>query len=55
VVGRAPTGTGGGVQVGVRLDRGSWETPFNGVLDEPAVYGTALSAARIAAHYDAGT
>lgn len=28
---------------------------FNGVLDEVAYYGTALSAARVLAHYDAGT
>jgi hypothetical protein len=28
---------------------------YNGILDEVAVYGTALSAARILAHYNAGT
>jgi glucose/arabinose dehydrogenase len=37
---------------------GSWGTvggaPFKGVLDDVAVYGTTLSAARIAAHYAAG-
>jgi glucose/arabinose dehydrogenase/PKD repeat protein len=29
--------------------------PFSGVIDEVAVYGTALSASRILAHYNAGT
>jgi hypothetical protein len=28
--------------------------PFNGRLDEAAIYPTALSQARIQAHYDAG-
>ena len=28
--------------------------PFKGVIDEAAIYPTALSAARIAAHYAAG-
>lgn len=30
-------------------------TPFPGSLDEPAVYGTALSAARVTAHFNAAT
>ena len=35
---------------------GSWDGTqeyFNGTLDEPAVYGTTLSAAQVRAHYDA--
>jgi concanavalin A-like lectin/glucanase superfamily protein len=37
---------------------GSWDGTkeyFHGVIDEPAVYETTLSAARVAAHYDAAT
>ncbi len=39
------------------LSIGSWDGTmeyFNGVIDEAAVYRTALSASRVAAHYDAG-
>lgn len=32
----------------------SGSNPFNGTIDEPAIYGTALSAARVLAHYQAG-
>jgi hypothetical protein len=32
----------------------SWSEMFKGIVDEPAVYGTALPAARVKAHYDAG-
>jgi hypothetical protein len=37
---------------------GSWDGGsefFNGTIDEPAVYGSVLSATRVAAHYRAGT
>jgi hypothetical protein len=36
---------------------GNWDSGnfFNGSLDEVAVYGTALSSTRVAAHYTAGT
>jgi len=37
---------------------GSWDGAsefFAGTIDEPAVYGTVLSAAQVAAHYRAGT
>jgi hypothetical protein len=40
------------------LDLGSWREgsePFNGTIDEVAVYAGALSAARVAAHYQAGS
>ncbi len=30
------------------------QAPFNGVIDEVAVYGTTLSAARVKAHFEAG-
>ncbi len=29
--------------------------PFNGSVDEPAIYGTILSQARVSAHYEAGS
>ena len=37
---------------------GSWDGAsefFNGTIDEPAVYGTVLSATQVAAHHTAGT
>ncbi len=37
---------------------GSWDASsefFKGTIDEPAVYGTALTAAQVAQHYKAGT
>ena len=40
------------------LDIGSWNEgsePFNGAIDEVAVYGSALPAARVLAHYQAGS
>jgi hypothetical protein len=45
--------TGSGVNIIGRLGGASY--PFNGQLDEVAVYSTALSATRIAAHYDAAS
>jgi hypothetical protein len=39
------------------LDLGSWSEgsePFNGTIDEVAVYANALSAGRVLAHYEAG-
>jgi hypothetical protein len=46
-----PTSYVGNRVLGARSDGASG---FNGLLDEVAIYGTALSAARIAAHYQAG-
>jgi Concanavalin A-like lectin/glucanases superfamily len=34
-------------------DNGTFGSPYDGRIDEVAVYGTALSAARLLAHYDA--
>jgi hypothetical protein len=51
-----PTGyvpsAGGGMFIGGRSDSSFW---WNGAADEVAVYGTALSAGAIAAHYQNGT
>jgi len=44
---------GGGVVIG-NSDIGDNESPFNGVVDEPSVYGRALSALEILAIYNAG-
>jgi hypothetical protein len=49
--------TGGATLNANPLFIGSWDGSsefFRGVIDEPAVYAGALSAARVAAHYDAG-
>jgi hypothetical protein len=43
--------TGGALTIG---DRPSGATPFNGTLDEVALYNVALSASEAAAHYSAG-
>lgn len=40
--------------IGCDGNGGSQTEPLNGAIDEPAVYNTALSAARILAHYNAG-
>lgn len=40
------------IYIGTRQTSG---THFTGTIDEVAIYGTALSAARVAAHYTAGT
>jgi hypothetical protein len=50
-VSQAYATTPGNFEVGVS---GSTNNPFDGRLDEVAVYGQALSAQRIAAHHDAG-
>jgi Concanavalin A-like lectin/glucanases superfamily/Fibronectin type III domain/Lysyl oxidase len=49
--------TGGATSSSNRLGLGSWNGSsefMRGTLDEPAVYNTALSAARVSAHYNAG-
>lgn len=42
------------LSLGAGLVNTTRDTPYNGGLDEVAVYGTALSDARITAHYNAG-
>ncbi len=52
----ALTGAASVTTSGLRI--GSWDGNgefFSGTVDEPAVYGSALSAARVRAHYDAAT
>lgn len=47
--------TNDGMVIGARLNGGSYTQPWNGTLDEVAVYaGRVLSVARIGAHYSAG-
>lgn len=51
----AVTFSGGtGLRIGANLFAGSASEVFNGVIDEVAIYGSALSAARVSAHYAAG-
>jgi hypothetical protein len=43
------------IQIGIRINNvGTRSQPFTGTIDEVALYKTALSPARIAAHYAAG-
>lgn len=51
----AATGTLGTIARPLEIAMRTSALYFNGVIDEVAVYGTALSATRIAAHYTAGT
>lgn len=48
----APLSGAGGIKIG-RHD--AWDTWFHGSLDEVAIYTSALTAQRVAAHYQAGT
>jgi hypothetical protein len=41
--------------VGALIGQSAVSNPFNGWIDEPAVYGSALSVARLLAHYTAGS
>jgi hypothetical protein len=41
------------VTTGISIGADAGGTPYNGGLDEVAVYGTALSSARVTAHYNA--
>jgi hypothetical protein len=49
--------SGGASVTGNPLYIGSWDGTsefFNGVIDEPAIYGKALTAEAVAHHYTAG-
>jgi hypothetical protein len=49
------TCTNTAIALGIGASDAGTEDFFRGTIDEAAVYGTALSAARVLAHYEAGT
>lgn len=55
VASQARADSGGQLGIGAQVAGSAFAWPWNGLIDEPAIYPTALSATEIAARYAAGT